>query len=84
MAGNISIFTSCVAVFGEIGVPPLTKRLNDFATVGFDKDGIPFFLGIMGALDGFQVQSSRPHCTFYILFRYPKTDNIDIRSISKV
>jgi len=58
MAGNISILTSCVVVFSEIGVPPLTKRLNDFASVGFHKDGIPLFLWIMGALDGFQAQSS--------------------------
>jgi hypothetical protein len=58
MAGNIPLLACDVLVFGEIGVPPLTKRLNDFATVGFDKDGIPFFLGVMGALDGFQAQSS--------------------------
>ena len=58
MAGNISILTSCVVVFCEIGVPPLTKRLNDLATIGFDKNGIPLLFGIMGALDGFQAQSS--------------------------
>jgi hypothetical protein len=58
MAGNISILTSCVVVFGEIGVPPLTERLNDFAAIGFHKNGIPLFLGFMGALDCFQAQSS--------------------------
>jgi hypothetical protein len=58
MTGNIPIFTSRVVVFGEIGIPPLTKRLNNFASIRFHKDSIPLFLGIMGALDGFQAQSS--------------------------
>ena len=58
MTGNIPLLTCDVFVFGEIGVPPLTKRLNNFTSIRFNKDGIPLFLGIMGALDSFQAQSS--------------------------
>lgn len=58
MTGNIPLLACHVLVFGEIGIPPLTKRLNNFASICFDKNGIPLFLWIMGALDGFQAQSS--------------------------
>jgi hypothetical protein len=68
VTGNIPIFTSCIVVFGEIGIPPLTKRLNDFTSIRFDKDGIPLFLWIMGSLDGFQAQSARLHCVSQTIF----------------
>jgi len=54
VTGNVPLLPCEVLVFGVIRVPPLTKRLGDCLTIGLDKYGIPFFLGIMGPLNSFQ------------------------------
>ena len=54
MTGNVPLLPCEVLVLGVIRVPPLTKRLGDCLSVRFHEHGVPFLLGIMGPLDGFQ------------------------------